>query len=239
MGWGRGSWNNIYLEIWSLTLHIEQSPRALTPHSTQRSWWDWNHLRHESLFTGGCGRKETREEKALPRSFIPHTTTYDDPGYPNRYRAKEAQSHELCLVTSGTHQFCFFKSHLRLEKKGPRNSRLVLPLPRKRAGMSLYGVSTPVLEVGCFRRTTLFKYIYIVYRASITLIFPLALPKVTMPSWWCKICFQCSPFWHHTRDAEQTIQETWNWRRRVPQTGNTSKHFILLRSGCSAQGWIK
>lgn len=54
----------------------------------------------------------------------------------------------------------FFKSPLRLEKEGPRNSSLVLPFRGKRAGIPLRGVSMPVLIVGCSRRITLFKYVY-------------------------------------------------------------------------------
>lgn len=45
-------------------------------------------------------------------------------------------------------------------EEGARNSSLILTLLGQRAGMSLYGASTPVLEVGCSRRISLFKYIY-------------------------------------------------------------------------------
>lgn len=69
-----------------------------------------------------------------------------------------------------TSVFCLFKSPLRLKKEGPRN------FWRKKAGISLRGVSTSVLVVGCSRRITLFKYVYSLQGCNY-LVFLLPLPK--------------------------------------------------------------
>lgn len=100
--------------------------------------------RGASSFPSGSGMAR---EKAGKGSALPLTP----PPGPRGQSHGGKITRELHSVTS---VFCLFKSPLRLEKEGPRNFR------QKKAGISLRGVSTPVLVAGCSRKITLFKYVY-------------------------------------------------------------------------------
>lgn len=83
------------------------------------------------------------------KRFCPSPTPPTTPG-PGAEGAERGQNHggkitcELPSATSGTHAFCVFKSALRLEKEGPRNSSLTLPFGQKIGRNFLLYVVSPL-----------------------------------------------------------------------------------------------